>query len=488
MESNNLNQLLVQQDANDKTTPYNNLDTEKLELLKQNFPEFDEFMREYKLKSHNYISFPLEEYNEYKPLDLKNAFKVKSFNNSSERNGEVIKGIRKCGLLIFIILSFMTLALGNGVLSIILILVFYVIAQINQYYNETMQTILKNDKIKEQKIKDLFTGRVKTMHEIVVSSKDDLDFKIKNSIDITGYVDLTRPPPFIFQENKRGRRLSERFIKIKNNNNEINNYVSIHFGFEELYVIDQESNKFMEDYLKNATKQFFITNYKFYTTFEFLRKYDIKIYLSIIFLVLDFYLSCKRDKYSIIHRKIISFNKDLNTEEILEKTKPFRPKLVNINNEVIEFTQEDIYHKADEKEYKEFIQKYREYYGKEIELYKSLGIKEGNNIYNEDFDYINVQAQIGEKFYVTIIVTFDAKIKEHTFVWEGNASGRCVFPLGKVDLNCNKDNYVERKDDGMNIIHIKYVPYPFEVKLLDNYKSFLKYADTQTVFGPARHY
>ena len=244
----------------------------------------------------------------------------------------------------------------------------------------------------------------------------------------------------------------------------------------------------MEDYLKNATKQFFITNYKFYTTFEFLRKYDIKIYLSIIFLVLDFYLSCKRDKYSIIHRKIISFNKDLNTEEILEKTKPFKPKLVNINNEVIEFTQEDIYHKADEKKYKEFIQKYREYYGKEIELYKSLGIKEGNNIYNEDFDYINVQAQIGEKFYVTIIVTFDAKIKEHTFVWEGNASGRCVFPLGKVDLNCNKDNYVERKDDGMNIIHIKYVPYPFEVKLLDNYKSFLKYADTQTVFGPARHY
>jgi hypothetical protein len=63
MESNNLNQLLVQQDANDKTTPYNNLDTEKLDLLKQNFPEFDGFLREYKLKSHNYISFPLEEYN-----------------------------------------------------------------------------------------------------------------------------------------------------------------------------------------------------------------------------------------------------------------------------------------------------------------------------------------------------------------------------------------------------------------------------------------
>ena len=96
----------------------------------------------------------------------------------------------------------MTLLLGNGVLSIILILVFYVIAQINQYYNETMQTILKNDKIKEQKIKDLFTERVKTMHEIFVSSKKDLDFKIKNSIDITGYVDLTRPPPFIFKKIK----------------------------------------------------------------------------------------------------------------------------------------------------------------------------------------------------------------------------------------------------------------------------------------------
>ena len=82
----------------------------------------------------------------------------------------------------------------------------------------------------------------------------------------------------------------------------------------------------------------------------------------------------------------------------------------------------------------------------------------------------------------------ELKLAPNNLVWEGNASGRCVFPLGKVDLNCNKDNYVERKDDGMNIIHIKYVPYPFEVKLLDNYKSFLKYADTQTVFGPARHY
>lgn len=139
----------------------------------------------------------------------------------------------------------------------------------------------------------------------------------------------------------------------------------------------------------------------------------------------DFYIRLgKKDKYSIIQRKLISFNKDLNTHEIFEKTKPFRPKLINVNNEVIEFTEEDIYHKADEKEYEEFMNNFDGKFCKEIKMYESLGIREGDILYEEDFNYINVKAEIGEKFYVTIIVTFDAKIKDHTFVWEGNASGR----------------------------------------------------------------
>ena len=42
MESDNLNQLLVQTD-NEKSNQINNLDTEKLDQLKQYFPEFGEF-------------------------------------------------------------------------------------------------------------------------------------------------------------------------------------------------------------------------------------------------------------------------------------------------------------------------------------------------------------------------------------------------------------------------------------------------------------
>ncbi len=79
----------------------------------------------------------------------------------------------------------------------------------------------------------------------------------------------------------------------------------------------------MTKYLKNAANKFFISSDQFYTTFEFLRNFDIKIYLSIFFLVFDFYIRLgKKDKYSIIQRKLISFNKDLNTHEIFEKTKP----------------------------------------------------------------------------------------------------------------------------------------------------------------------
>jgi len=121
-------------------------------------------------------------------------------------------------------------------------------------------------------------------------------------------------------------------------------------------------------------------------------------------------------------------------------------------------------------------------------MYESLGLYEGGLLYNEDFEYINVKAEIGQQFYVTIIVTFDAKIKETTFVWEGNASGRCVFPLGKVDLNYKEENRVEKREDGTNVIYIKYVPLPFEVKLLNDFKSFLKYDKTETVFGPKSYY
>ena len=245
----------------------------------------------------------------------------------------------------------------------------------------------------------------------------------------------------------------------------------------------------MSNYLKNAAQKFYLRNTEFYTTFEFLRKFDIKIYLSIVFLVFDFYIALgKKDKYSIIQRKLLSFNRDLNTPEILEKVKPFRPKLINVNNEVIEFTDEDIYHKTDEKEYEEFLNKYDEKFCKEIKMYESLGLYEGGLLYNEDFEYINVKAEIGQQFYVTIIVTFDAKIKETTFVWEGNASGRCVFPLGKVDLNYKEENRVENREDGTNVIYIKYVPLPFEVKLLNDFKSFLKYDKTETVFGPKSYY
>lgn len=352
-----------------------------------------------------------------------------------------------------------------------------------------MKNIRQNNKIKEQKIKETFIQRVKSIHEIFMTSKEDLKFNIKNSIDITGYVDLTKPPPYYFEEIPRGSVFKEKYAKIKNNNSTISNIVSIHFGYEKYYIIDKDSQTFMTKYLKNAANKFIISSVKYYTTFEFLRNFDIKTYISIIFLVFDFYIFLgRKDKYSIIQRKLISFNKDLNTQEILEKTKPFRPKLININNEVIEFTEDDIYHKADEKEYEEFMNNFEEKFDKEIQMYESLGIKEGDILYNEDFDYINVKAKVEDQFYVTIIVTFDAKIQEHTFVWEGNASGRCVFPLGKVDLNYKEENHVEKREDGTNVIHIKYIPLPFEVKLLDDFKSFLKFEKTQTIFGPKEHY
>ena len=92
------------------------------------------------------------------------------------------------------------------------------------------------------------------------------------------------------------------------------------------------------------------------------------------------------------------------------------------------------------------MNKYEENYGQELKKYESLGIKEGDILFEEEFDYINIIAQIEQNFIVTIIVKFDAKIQDHAFVWEGNTSQRCTFIIGKIELNCNNYSNVERKE------------------------------------------
>jgi len=317
MESDNLNQLLVESGPNDRSNQVNNLDTEKLAQLKQSFLQFEEFFG-YEYSQKNQILYMPEEYNEQKPVDLSKGLHPTKFEHLSlGKKRMTLTDYRKFGLLVFIIISFLVKAALSPGLSFFVILVLYFLAQFNQYTNEPMKTILSNNKLKEQKIKEIFTQRVKSMHEMVISSKeDDLKFKVKNSIDITGYVDLTRPPPFYFQEQKRAHRLKDKFIKVKNNDSTVNNIVSVHFGLEQYYVIEKESEIFMSNYLKNAAQKFYLRNTEFYTTFEFLRKFDIKIYLSIVFLVFDFYIAFgKKDKYSIIQRKLLSFNRDLNTRK-----------------------------------------------------------------------------------------------------------------------------------------------------------------------------
>ena len=241
MESDNLNQLLVESGPNDRSNQVNNLDTEKLAQLKQSFLQFEEFFG-YEYSQKNQILYMPEEYNEQKPVDLSKGLHPTKFEHLSlGKKRMTLTDYRKFGLLVFIIISFLVKAALSPGLSFFVILVLYFLAQFNQYTNEPMKTILSNNKLKEQKIKEIFTQRVKSMHEMVISSKEeDLKFKVKNSIDITGYVDLTKPPPFYFQEQKRAHRLKDKFIKVKNNDSTVNNIVSVHFGLEQYYVIEKE--------------------------------------------------------------------------------------------------------------------------------------------------------------------------------------------------------------------------------------------------------
>ena len=211
-------------------------------------------------RSMNFISFPIEEYNYHKPMDLNKALKIGNKLGRNNRDALTLSFCRKCGFFFFIIISFFVIIIGSASgstgISIIIIIILYGLAQLNQYTNEPMQTMLKNRKLIEQKIKDIFTQRVKQMDEILMTSKEDLKFQIKNSIDITGYVDLTKPPPYYFQEIKHGSIFKEQYSKIKNTDTNVSNLVSIHFGFEKYYIIDKESENFMIKYLKKCFEAF----------------------------------------------------------------------------------------------------------------------------------------------------------------------------------------------------------------------------------------
>ena len=100
MESDNLNQLLdVQPGANENTTYINNLDTDKLLLLKRDFPEFGQLCKKYKEKAtiFNIKYFPIDHHNETASL----MSQIKD----SCGNQEVCKIILIFRLFIFIILS-----------------------------------------------------------------------------------------------------------------------------------------------------------------------------------------------------------------------------------------------------------------------------------------------------------------------------------------------------------------------------------------------
>lgn len=125
MESDNLNQLLVENGANEKSNQINNLETEKLDQLKQTFPKFDEFCGQLKYEYYrqmNFLSFPIDEHNYHKPVDL-NSLKPRKLGNDREIG---LSTIRKFGLPIFIIISFLLMFSGipSGVSFIIILIVY----------------------------------------------------------------------------------------------------------------------------------------------------------------------------------------------------------------------------------------------------------------------------------------------------------------------------------------------------------------------------
>ncbi len=383
----------------------------------------------------------------------------------------------------------------SGFFYFLLIILLYALLQYIQYKGKTMQSILNSNvplKIKETFI-DVVKNSPNFFTEYTESEKDNFfNFYLKNYIDFTGLIDLTKPPYYIFKKMMINRRY--KVIEEKNNETKLNNHVIVFFKKNELYYFDDETKRILYNYNTNICDHFRILfgkgrDLRDIVAFDYLREFNIWVKLSIIFLVFDYYISfAKSDNYGIVPRKIISMTQNLDTKEIREKIKPFQAKLINLDGEIIEFRKDEIYGKEEDKKIEEFNENYMKKLGEKDEYYKKindLNIKINDELFNQKIEYLKITAKIQYGYKCHIIIKFDSGLKNVVFTWYGGDTMTITYE--RLDPDNTKESYVVKESPNKYIIYIKYFPFPLKIELLDNFKSSIEFFD-KVIFGPINYY
>lgn len=362
----------------------------------------------------------------------------------------------------------------------ILFPIIYILFVILQFFSPQIKDYYNSRDNKTKFFKEFEKNIIEMVKTNIYFIKDNenegyFEFVIKNSIDISGEIDMTKPPKFYYEENN----YNERKKIINSGQQKLNNSVFIITCYPRIYTIDKQTNKKLELYIENYG--FIRKNPAINYNVHFYRNFKYIDLICIPFLFSSFYFKYYgSDVYYIEPRKIISCE-DLDNNYNLSICSNLKPKYTFYTGEEIIFKEGCIINKADEEKVKIFNENYFSKLGQE-EGYRDklnkLGIFPNKSLYSEVLGNLYISVFITKYYTIECNLKYDLKGVEYSYTVGRN---RAII-TDDVHLECKKEG-LEKKGD-LNYLYIKYLEKPF---IIGNYNALtfeILYKKTKLIFGP----
>ena len=363
---------------------------------------------------------------------------------------------------------FFIFLIGIAVGNILAFFIIYFILVGLQFFNPEIKKLLKARESYrkdfeefQNKINDIIKANIS--FETQNKKENSFDFVAKNYIDISGELDMTKPPKGINSEKRKDyqkKSLKDRVIILTSSTR--------------LYTIDKETEKKIGIY----NGEFGILR-KMPENIGYIGKYYRKcnyFYLiSTLFLCSGiFFEYLGTDIYYIEPRKIISCEEDLNNNFYVSLCLSFRPKFTFYTGEQVLFNDNCIIN-ADNEKVKEFNDNFNKLMNKineKIEEEKKLeeklkkyGLSLGQRLYQNTLGNLKIEAFIQdyERIEIELKFALDGYI-EIKYLYNGFSNHVQIFD--KIYFDCLKEG-LEKKGN-LNYLYIKYVKEPI---IIGNYNA-----------------
>lgn len=366
--------------------------------------------------------------------------------------------------------------------KLILILIAYILLIVLQFFSPLIKKLFeskKNNSFEELKknINEITKTHLYFENERKKNEElEDMEFELKNCIDISGEIDMTKPPEFLLGEKK-----NRKIIKISNQQQtKLNSLVGISFCPIQIFTADKSTERKIEVYIKYYSFLYKKPNIVYREVY--FRNFHCYYLLSIPFLCCTLlFLSLGIDNYNIIPKKIISCDQDLNSNYYLTLCSNLKPKYTLFNREEIIYKDEECITKAEEEKLNNFYEKFSRQLGKSRDIRDKLieyGYVPKKELYNKTLGNLNIKVYVNDFYNIVFILEYNLKNVVYSYT-----RGRNYFSFQcDVNLHCTKEG-LEKVGD-LNYLYIKYLESPIIFGNYENLSFIVEFDGTRTVFGP----